>query len=627
MKKVFSYSVLCAAALIAIACSENKITPEVSSDTRVMMEFTAGFAQTKTSIDGQDVLWSDKDAISVFDGTRNNRFELSEGGGTPSATFTGSAEEVSEYVALYPYSALATYSPNTVSSVLPLEQYSTADATFDTMLNPAVTKTGGSVMTFRNIAGIIRINVTGIPDGLGIREIQASAATSLTGSYTVDTSGDDFEAVSSEPDAANGVRLTAMDGGSLAAGAYNLVVLPGTYSELKVTVILTDGSYVAKGGADNAKEAVIPANGGINISIDASNPTKVSNGLVNYFKNGEDLYIGGKIYNKSQFADDGIVDYSGTTSSIYNTSTYGDGKIIFVRPDAVVKNLGNANNIVVVGTDPQDRSLVNKTSCNNLFTAQDVNRLILANIRLDASAVTSGNALFTANGGTFDELVFDNCEIILPAETYLVSIPANTAINRIVITGCDITVPQSSKNRYIVHTGTAETTVQEAVFTNNVFHCGADNASISNFRVFSGNTFSGETVTNATTINSLVFENNTLVNLDYQNSGLLVANDIGSASIRNNLVYIDQENTSKNARNLLIATASYPAKADCRDNIVYDTNISDGAPAFNMFYHSQYNGVLGISPTVLATSPLAVENYDECRFTPVPEYASYGAQR
>ena len=235
-------------------------------------------------------------------------------------------------------------------------------------------------MTFRNIAGIIRINVTGIPDGLGIREIQASAATSLTGSYTVDTSGDDFEAVSSEPGAANGVRLTAMDGGSLAAGAYNLVVLPGTYSELKVTVILTDGSYVAKGGADNAKEAVIPANGGINISIDASNPTKVSNGLVNYFKNGEDLYIGGKIYNKSQFADDGIVDYSGTTSSIYNTSTYGDGKIIFVRPDAAVKNLGNANNIVVVGTDPQDRSLVNKTSCNNLFTEQDVNRLILANI-------------------------------------------------------------------------------------------------------------------------------------------------------------------------------------------------------------------------------------------------------
>ena len=125
-----------------------------------------------------------------------------------------------------------------------------------------------------------------------------------------------------------------------------------------------------------------------------------------------------------------------------------------------------------------------------------------------------------------------------------------------------------------------------------------------------------------------VYENNTLVNLDYQNSGLLVANDVGSASIRNNLVYIDQENTNKNARNLLIATAaSYPDKADCRDNIVYDTNISDGAPAFNMFYHNQYNGVLGISPTVLATSPLAVENYDECRFTPAPEYASYGAQR
>lgn len=632
MKKILSYIAFGAVAVVSASCSVNQMTPQVSSDTRVQMEFTAGTVDTKTSINDLEVLWSAGDAISVFDGTNNNRFDLTGGEGTKSATFSGLAETVSEYVALYPYSANASFAGNTITATLPAEQYSTVGGSFDTMLNPAVAKSSDNTLTFRNIAGLIRINVTNVPEGLGIREIQAKAATSLTGEYTVNTSGDDFEAVASG-DEVNGVRLVAKDGGELAEGAYNLVVLPGEYANFKVTIILTDGSYIAKGG-ENAPVATIPANGGIDITIDASDPTTVSRGLYDLFNDGEDIYIAGKAYNKSQFSGEGQIDlYTSNNSSIYAGGNLGDDDIIFLTPESIIKNIGNLNNVIIVGTDPSNKPLINKIEYSYLQTTNaGIKRLIIANVKIDASAFTSSqNYLFAANGGTFDELVFDNCDIILPATKFLVSIPNNTAINNIVINNCNFIVPESTTNRYIIHTGTAKTTVQCAEFRNNIFYCGADNAIVTNFRVFSGNTYdSSGKVTNYTDVNKFVFENNTLINLDYQNSALLVANNVYAASIKNNLIYIDQQNTNKNARNLLIATGTYPEanNSDCRDNIVYDTNITNNSPAFNMFYHSQYNnGVLGVSPTVIPSSPLAEENYDDCRFTPTPEYASYGAQR
>ena len=399
MKKILSYIAFGAVAVVSASCSVNQMAPQVSSDTRVHMEFTAGTVDTKTSINDLEVLWSAGDAISVFDGTNNNRFDLTGGEDTKSATFSGLAETVPEYVALYPYSANASFANNTITATLPTEQYSTVGNSFDTMLNPAVAKSSDNTLTFRNVAGLIRINVTNVPEGLGIREIQAKAATSLTGEYTVNTSGDDFEAEASG-DEVNGVRLVAKDGGELAEGAYNLVVLPGKYDNFKVTVILTDGSYIAKGGDETSPTATIPANGGIDITIDASDPTKVSRGLHGLFMDGEDIYIAGKAYNKSQFSGDGQIDiYTSDNSSIYAGGNLGDDDIIFLTPESIIKNIGNLNNVIIVGTDPSNKPLINKTSYSYLQTTNaGIKRLIIANAKIDASAFTSSqNYLFAAN--------------------------------------------------------------------------------------------------------------------------------------------------------------------------------------------------------------------------------------
>ena len=254
--------------LSVIACKEKELeqAPE-----RVKMTFTAEPAKkvTKTAIDGTDVTWSKSDRISIFDGTYNNIFELTAGAGTPSATFTGYALAADEYAALYPYSAEASYDNGQITSYLPSEQYSTADASFDTMLNPSAAIADGYSLHFRNVAGIIKINVEGLQEGIDVTGINVRADKSLSGRYTIDTTEDIFTAVSSpETDGQNlGVNLTGIGGVPLKKGPYYIVALPGTYNGLTVTAVFSNDTHVKKTLADGTEIAV---NGGIELKVDAA---------------------------------------------------------------------------------------------------------------------------------------------------------------------------------------------------------------------------------------------------------------------------------------------------------------------------------------------------------------------
>ena len=632
MKKILSYIAFGAVAIVSASCSVNQMAPQVSSDTRVQMEFTAGTVDTKTSINDLEVLWSAGDAISVFDGTNNNRFNLTGGEGTKSATFSGLAETVSEYVALYPYSANASFADNTITATLPVEQYSTVDNSFDTMLNPAVAKSSDNTLTFRNIAGLIRINVTNVPEGLGIREIQAKAATSLTGEYTVNTSGDDFEAVASGSEV-NGVRLVAKDGGELAEGAYNLVVLPGEYANFKVTVILTDGSYIAKGG-ENAPVATIPANGGINITIDASNPTSVSSGLYGLFKAGEDIYIAGKAYNKSQYEEAEIRHFTTATSSIYNSSkTNGDGKIFFIdiKDQQGPLSIGNAGDIVVIGVDPDNKPHVIRSAANLASSlTTDKSRLVLHNLNIDMpnSQNNQGAAVnfgFIANSA-FGELTLSNCDITMRDASALIQInSAGTTIDELNIIDCNINIPAGTTNRYILTVGTNPHTISSLNISNNILHC--DDGIAGTFRFINSNWTSCQLV-----INKLDINNNTLVNLANTSTSAGIVKDIDNVTVTKNLIYfnqsIDNYDSNSSYPNFLRPTGKYPEIANCYDNISYQLPTDECQRTFRVFQDNNYTPTVGQVENAfrkLDVDPF--ESGDFATFKLSPEYASYGAQR
>ena len=236
--------VLGAAAIAsAVSCSEKENEGPVPSE-RVPMQFTAGTPSldTKTAIasDGKSVVWSEGDIIAVFDG-QTNKFELVDGDGTSSGKFNGFALPDGEYHALYPYSEDASMSGSVISAALPSVQYSTADGTFDTMLNPAVAKADGTGLEFDHVAGMLKINLEGV-DG-AVKSISLTADKNLAGDYTVNMSSEPYTAAAVTSDAENtGVQLVAANDGNLAAGPYYIVVLPGNYTDLKLTVNMADGS-------------------------------------------------------------------------------------------------------------------------------------------------------------------------------------------------------------------------------------------------------------------------------------------------------------------------------------------------------------------------------------------------
>lgn len=266
-KNLLTLVLLGTAAAAAISCS-NKDNLEPAASERVPMQFSAGTpAITKTAIaeDGTSVVWSEGDAIGIFD-TQINKFDLIAGDGTSEGRFSGFALPDAEYYALYPYDETASIAGGIISATLPSAQYSTADGTFSTILNPAVAKADASnSLAFDHVAAMMKVNVTGVTGD--VKSISLSADKSLAGAYTVDMSADTWSAVAAVSEDAAGVTLTGQDGGNLAAGPYYLVVLPGEYGSMTLTVTLADGTtgtYSSKSplsvAAHDIKEVTVDAN-------------------------------------------------------------------------------------------------------------------------------------------------------------------------------------------------------------------------------------------------------------------------------------------------------------------------------------------------------------------------------
>ena len=116
MKKTFiTMLALVAGAMVFTACSSdefenNNETPSVLKPMTFYASMEEQGGATRATIDGTFIKWENGDKISIFDGSSENNgnqeFTLATGGGTISATFTGSAAAASTYYALYPYVAV-----------------------------------------------------------------------------------------------------------------------------------------------------------------------------------------------------------------------------------------------------------------------------------------------------------------------------------------------------------------------------------------------------------------------------------------------------------------------------------------------------------------------------------------
>ncbi len=156
------------------------------------VKLTASVTQTKTELDGNDVLWRSGDQLGLFCGTKfvNAPFTTTDDK-TASAEFSGdptnpAGTENPIYYAYYPYAAEAVLDGTTVSGLSIPAAQTFAVKSFATALSPMATS--GSDYTrlgFRSLGTVLKFQITGQKSVTKL-ELTGNNSEALAGDYTID---------------------------------------------------------------------------------------------------------------------------------------------------------------------------------------------------------------------------------------------------------------------------------------------------------------------------------------------------------------------------------------------------------------------------------------------------------
>lgn len=241
MKRFFFISVM--AALALTACQKEQNIDENKTDTPVIFSATTESPATKTALnkngEGYDVLWQEGDQITIVDAVSNVGVYKTASTTTKGAFSYGSgaAATIPDYEAWYPASIY-----NAGPPTLPAKQeYAEGNIKNSPMYAESSTET----LSFKNICGIIRLNVSTTMSGKKVRSIALSATQPMSGtiSNAATLANNSYVAAVSE---GAGVTLDCGESG-VAIGteptAFHFAVPANSYTGLKITVLTTDGDF------------------------------------------------------------------------------------------------------------------------------------------------------------------------------------------------------------------------------------------------------------------------------------------------------------------------------------------------------------------------------------------------
>ena len=238
-------------ALVLTSCQNELAELTPSGGERITLSVTQDDAAgTRTYLnDDKKVVWSDGDALSLFDTKNINQpFELTKGAGSTTGEFGGtvSVDSRKEYCAVYPYDADYTFSSGTVTGVtLPAEQTAVANG-FD---KSAAIMTGYTTdaknLAFKQLCAFVQITTESATKKIVFK---ANGTENLAGTLSVAI---DEEGIGTATVTSGGTgTVTLVPAGneeSIAAGTYLIAVLPGTLEQgFTMECIGTDGSELTR---------------------------------------------------------------------------------------------------------------------------------------------------------------------------------------------------------------------------------------------------------------------------------------------------------------------------------------------------------------------------------------------
>ena len=239
MKRFFVFAVL--AAISLCACQQTLEIEDDKTGEAVVFTATTESSATKTALcengDSYDVVWNSGDQITIVDAATKVGV-YSTTGTTTRADFTkesGDDAETAPFKAWYPASVY-----NDGTPALPEVQTYVED---NISGSPMYAESSTNTLEFKNIVGIIRLNISTTQGGKSVRRIELSANEGMSGAIanaaTLASSG-----YAATVAGTAGVTLDCGESGvaiGSEATAFHIAVPPNTYTSLSITVVTTDG--------------------------------------------------------------------------------------------------------------------------------------------------------------------------------------------------------------------------------------------------------------------------------------------------------------------------------------------------------------------------------------------------
>ena len=269
MKRILTFAVL--AALIVTSCQKEQKTEENNFGVQRLFTATTESPATKTALNKNgetyNVLWQNGDQIAIVDAASNIGVYQTTSTTTQGnfSYMSGTAATTPVYKAWYPATLY-----NAGAPTLPATQEYIAG---NIKNSPMYAESGTESLSFKNICGIIRLNVSTSVVGKKVRKIILSANQGMSGTITnAATLASDSDSYIAAVSGTDGITLDCGESGvdiSATPTAFHFAVPAKTYTGLKITVITTDGLFQTRAlksdksivvGRSNITDVTIPFN-------------------------------------------------------------------------------------------------------------------------------------------------------------------------------------------------------------------------------------------------------------------------------------------------------------------------------------------------------------------------------
>ena len=604
MKKM-KFMLFAIAAMAAASCaqeiaSENQNAVQVNY---VDMEFTSSLEDmTKTQLDGNKVIWTGSESISILDNSASPaNTQAATVSGMP-GVFTASVPEATEYYAYYPYRKDLALNGSTITACYLPQVQTPARGSFDKGRTPMIAKMNAdNNLEFKNILSHIKFTIPSDMTDVMALTLMGNDNEYLTGVFDVKWNNGDPVVVPTAGKADTYVTLRAGSKGALAPGEYYFSIFPTEFKN-GFTVILskTDETQVAV-KTDKSRTEVSERNNILPMKEVASSAFKPHMNYFVHYDNGFNLEFGGLTFNN---VTDGFK--SAKLYSNANPVNVTSNGIYFIMPGTTADNAKMTGwrtygSLAIIGADASVRSDIHIDAVSLNLSAGG-NHIMLANLKYDM-VPTSTSPIIRGDIGKFGDVIVSNCAFPgIPANFINCDHNGTSVVdwNSVVIEDSELGFLGTGQ-KYLIMERAALSKIATVTFDNNVFYSCKDVTGMQFVLLHANNSGKGLDIDTYTMNNNTFVFSDLATNIStvhgltyfYCTRNLFVTNTTANTQVIN--IY---------SKDVSISPGIYPTDGICNFNYYYDTDstISKGVLIDNTF-----TGHFGVKahPFVLSKSPLS----------------------